>query len=307
MVETQLGTFYHYNSRNPTGHYKLSLSTRLERLVALRCIETNGSERYLSIVANAPDCSQHGNRQNIRNGVYNGEAFVYQGDWELPESGVLEFDYVSTHHPPADCRTMSDQELYGKGMKYKEDGSVVFGQNGFWHKYVRPEVTKEILQQAHDAFEMADADGSGQCSIDELKGILKTTGFQLTPEEMHEFVRRADEDGSGEINFEEFLPLYQELVTNLQMEGRLKALRRVSSKQYFKAKQGAQIILDFEHSHQRVECFTILYCRIEVEENLNLMLAVMTNKEKLQLVRVLLTTHEQPREYYFHLRFSWQL
>jgi len=426
MAETQLGTFYHFNSRNPTGSYKLSLSTRLERLVANRLIDTNADERHRNIMTNAGDKSQHGNQQMIRNGVYNGIPFVFSGDWELPSTGILEFDYVSTERPPSDCVPMTDDELYGKGMTreildkfyeefqkadsdgsgqidvtelkgilqatgfhltpqeleefatqvdedgsgeinmheflpvYKEmvnnrngdhgvldkfheefnkadsdgsgqidvaelkgilqatgfhltpkeleatiaradeDGSgeismheflpiyeeMVNAKNdkaGFWQTYVRPEITKDILDQVAAAFKMADSDDSGQISVPELKGILQSTGFNLTPKELAVFIVRADEDGSGEINMVEFLPIYKELVTDLQMSGRLRQLRRMSTYHYFTAKQAAHMIEDFDNSLQRQELFTFLYPRVEDEENLDLMLKVLRKNEKLAL------------------------
>ena len=76
MVETHLGTFYHYNSRNPTGHYKLSLSNRLERLLASRLLDANASERYRNAQERQQDKSQWGNGQLLRNFTFNGEVRV---------------------------------------------------------------------------------------------------------------------------------------------------------------------------------------------------------------------------------------
>jgi hypothetical protein len=165
-----------------------------------------------------------------------------------------------------------------------------------------------MLAEVKDAFEVADKDSSGQCSIDELKLILKSTGFNLTPDELAVFIAQADADGSGEISLEEFIPLYEGVIKDLQMRGRLKALRRVASYHFFTTEQGASMLADFHHPQERVELFGILFNRIDDEENLDAMLGELQEKEKLvvdhQLGSLSLFNPMKPDGYYGHLDLS---
>jgi hypothetical protein len=64
------------------------------------------------------------------------QSVIYTADWELPYKGLLEFDYCSTYRPPADAKTMSDEEFYGAGVRRdKTTGKVAScGAGGFWDR-----------------------------------------------------------------------------------------------------------------------------------------------------------------------------
>ena len=49
-----------------------------------------------------------------------------------------------------------------------------------------------------------DDDGSGEIDAEELMGILKSLGLDVTEKEVHAMVHEVDEDGSGTIDFQEF-------------------------------------------------------------------------------------------------------
>ena len=56
-----------------------------------------------------------------------------------------------------------------------------------------------------------DDDGSGEIDAEELMGILKSLGLDVTEEEVHAMVHEVDEDGSGTIDFQEFKAMVEKV------------------------------------------------------------------------------------------------
>ena len=52
------------------------------------------------------------------------------------------------------------------------------------------------------AFDVFDTDKNGTISIEELGGLMKNVGVDLTDEEVRQLVEEADKDGNGEIDCE---------------------------------------------------------------------------------------------------------
>ena len=61
-----------------------------------------------------------------------------------------------------------------------------------------------------------DDDGSGEIDAEELMGILKSLGLDVTEEEVHAMVHEVDEDGSGTIDFQEFKDYWEK---NIDADG----------------------------------------------------------------------------------------
>uniref|UniRef100_A0A8B9UA33 EF-hand domain-containing protein n=1 Tax=Anas zonorhyncha TaxID=75864 RepID=A0A8B9UA33_9AVES len=59
--------------------------------------------------------------------------------------------------------------------------------------------------QLREAFDLFDADGSGQMDVRDLKITMRALGCELRKEEMRKIISQVDEEGSGKINFESFL------------------------------------------------------------------------------------------------------
>ncbi|XP_035181731.1 caltractin-like isoform X2 [Oxyura jamaicensis] len=59
--------------------------------------------------------------------------------------------------------------------------------------------------QLREAFDLFDADGSGQMDVRGLKITMRALGCELRKEEMRRIISQVDEEGSGKINFESFL------------------------------------------------------------------------------------------------------
>ena len=64
-------------------------------------------------------------------------------------------------------------------------------------------LTEEQQQELKEAFDLFDADKSGQIDFKELKAAFKALGFQVPKEELKKMFNDVDTDGSGEIEFPE--------------------------------------------------------------------------------------------------------
>ena len=68
-------------------------------------------------------------------------------------------------------------------------------------------LTEEQQAELKEAFDLFDADKSGQIDFKELKAAFKALGFQVPKEELKKMFNDVDTDGSGEIEFPEFLQM----------------------------------------------------------------------------------------------------
>lgn len=74
-----------------------------------------------------------------------------------------------------------------------------------------------------------DDDGSGQIEAEELMGIMKYLGVNVTEKEVHEMVLEIDEDGSGTIDFDEFKAMVKKVGHWLRLLERLSICRRIET------------------------------------------------------------------------------
>jgi hypothetical protein len=166
-VIQQLGPAYAFNSHNPTGHYALELSNKIQRQLARRLIRVEKQERMDQAREQQVDVSQHGNWSRIRNERHAGRPFVFSDQWGagLPKTGAWEFDYVSTVRPRFDCEVISQREFRGNQKRVSAAslwgssatkganggagvvdagaaGAVITPPSSFWARYVdvRPAV-----------------------------------------------------------------------------------------------------------------------------------------------------------------------
>jgi len=69
------------------------------------------------------------------------------------------------------------------------------------------ELSEERKAELREAFDLFDADGSGQIEFKELKAAFKAMGFDTPKAELRKMFDDVDTDGSGEIGFDEFLQM----------------------------------------------------------------------------------------------------
>lgn len=109
---TSILTFeqFKFNWVNPTGHWRIDLGNKMQRSVMMQIIAINNSESDFSKNhSRRGDTSQKGNWYNFRNEMFNGVDITIDKEYidNLPPTGTLEFDYVSTTRP-----------LYEKKLKH---------------------------------------------------------------------------------------------------------------------------------------------------------------------------------------------
>ena len=65
---------------------------------------------------------------------------------------------------------------------------------------------EEQMQEIEVAFDLVDADGSGEIELSELEVSMRAAGFE-SKEEMQKMISDVDDDGSGTVGYEEFLEM----------------------------------------------------------------------------------------------------
>merc|ERR1712060_787704 len=73
------------------------------------------------------------------------------------------------------------------------------------HKYERPGLGEDEIEEIKEAFDLFDNDGSGAISVNELTSAMQSLGFDVKHAVVYNMVSDLDADGSGEIEFGEFL------------------------------------------------------------------------------------------------------
>jgi hypothetical protein len=106
---------FKFNWINPTGHWRLDLSIRIQRNVFMQIIAHNAVESKNSeLKSKRNDTSQKGNWYNFRNERLNNTEITIDIEFtkNIPWNGFLEFDYVTTTRPlVASPNTISDTDF----------------------------------------------------------------------------------------------------------------------------------------------------------------------------------------------------
>ncbi len=68
-------------------------------------------------------------------------------------------------------------------------------------------ISEERISEFREAFDLFDADGSGNINARELENCMSAFGVQVTEEEAIRMIAATDKDNSGEIDFEEFVAM----------------------------------------------------------------------------------------------------
>jgi len=106
-----LDVMWMFNPENPTGHYLLDLTIKANRQCALRMQEFSNVERGERKARGMYDLSQKGNQENWRNERYQKRSFTANESFLVPDSGVLELDYVSSRRPPDETTAATPEEF----------------------------------------------------------------------------------------------------------------------------------------------------------------------------------------------------
>merc|ERR1712151_1137089 len=82
-------------------------------------------------------------------------------------------------------------------------------------------LSEEQKNEIKEAFELFDADGSGQIDVEELKIATRALGFEPKKGEIEAMIASVDDDGSGQIGFDEFLRMMTNKILNRDPEEEL--------------------------------------------------------------------------------------
>lgn len=100
-ARTDAARFFFFNTKNPTGRYKLDLHNACDNGCAEHLRVINFFDREVWLSQKKPDISQHGNSEGVRNARYN-QRDLYQvhgmkqfAEYVVPSHGILELDYVT--------------------------------------------------------------------------------------------------------------------------------------------------------------------------------------------------------------------
>jgi hypothetical protein len=109
---------FRFDWKNPTGHWRLDLALPTSREVMNYFVALNNAEsEFGKTKSGREDTSQKNNWFNFRNETYDlqKDNFVFTKEFlsKLPNTGILEFDYVSTTRPQkyASTRTRTPRQI----------------------------------------------------------------------------------------------------------------------------------------------------------------------------------------------------
>jgi hypothetical protein len=111
QLQTKLGPMFDFGQMNPTGHYRLSLGSEVDRFLARQLIQVAREENAQLQAADATldsspqeGGSVHRSCSSYRNVVYDAHDGQGPQPWALqlhcpalPQGGMLELDYVRHH------------------------------------------------------------------------------------------------------------------------------------------------------------------------------------------------------------------
>lgn len=218
LINTLTIEEFRFNWSNPSGHWRLNLENRTQRMVMNKIIALNASEALFSRrKSRRGDTSQEGNWFNFRNGKYSSsskstkdvlidQAFVDN----LPQSGTLEFDYVSTTRPGHGFEIVPIEEK-GEG----ENGEA--GAEGEREGEAEGEVEGEAEAEAEgDEEEYGGVGGEVTSEAVETSAMSQTASLTKGSSELHD-----DEERGDTISRDEFV----DLLVKLRLSSRNKISR----------------------------------------------------------------------------------
>jgi hypothetical protein len=110
IARNMLAQAYTFTYYNPTGRYRLKLSNKSEREVALTLLMFNRKYKNLVSQGDISDRSRMGNQSCFRNEQLAGVPFTYSEDFVLPVFGLFECDFIYLANPPHEFeKTLRDK------------------------------------------------------------------------------------------------------------------------------------------------------------------------------------------------------
>ena len=70
------------------------------------------------------------------------------------------------------------------------------------HRYERPGLTEDEIEEIKEAFDLFDTDGSGTIDPKELKAAMQSLGFEAKNQTIFQMISDLDRNNNGAIDFE---------------------------------------------------------------------------------------------------------
>ena len=77
-------------------------------------------------------------------------------------------------------------------------------------KKSKPELSEDQKQELREAFELFDADKTGQIDLHELKVLMRALGFDVKKPDVIKMVHEVDPGNSGAVDYDQFLEIMSE-------------------------------------------------------------------------------------------------
>ena len=103
----------HFAPNNPTGHYRLLLSSRFDRDICFKLLAMRNSILDVMKRDKTYQSSRHKVEKVSLNVKFEGIPFTITPDWNIPSNGTLELDFVYCLHPdPTAFPVIDDQSVF---------------------------------------------------------------------------------------------------------------------------------------------------------------------------------------------------
>ncbi|KAF0693865.1 Aste57867_15207 [Aphanomyces stellatus] len=253
MLKVDLGNAYAVIMGGAMAHFALDLTNKADRWVARKLAETAQVEKKASIASLRGDTSQHMNWENFRNETLDGERLVLTTSFfnSLPQTGRLEFDYVSTSRPPRGAKALSTRRFEQLVAELAKD--VVFID----------------IPDAADATVPEDARARARRRWKKIADYVLQNQF---------------------LNMLIFARSHIFRIKNCREEVRLKLVQieTVVSDRYLTAAQASQIVMSMPSGfHGRVEAARVLFARLVDVGNFCDIFDCLARDEQLDLVKMI--------------------
>ena len=100
-----------------------------------------------------------------------------------------------------------------------------------WNRGHMPtEISKELIEEFKDSFQVFDKDGDGFITANELSSVMSSLGQNPTDSEIADMINEVDADGDGRIDFPEFLTMMSRKAFNYDPDKELEDAFKVFDK-----------------------------------------------------------------------------
>ncbi|KAM8799941.1 centrin-2 [Eudromia elegans] len=151
------------------------------------------------------------------------ESLCLEKTFKIIELNYKPFNTRSVKSSPA-ALTLTSLCFYAKASSFKKPS--LSGAAPRKKGSTKLELTEDQKQEIREAFDLFDADGTGNIDVKELKVAMRALGFEPKKEEIKKMISDIDKEGTGKISFNDFLAVMtQKMAEKDSKEEILKAFK----------------------------------------------------------------------------------